>query len=305
MRNDGNIGKLVETLKQMENQLRKNRNSSKANGLGIYSNMNLAFYKLHTLRYLERLNSSNGKGITYDFLNQFIKLCDFYTSIKDACDLFKERLNKVFTKYVVEQVSAKVGYRFVTGMGYPSPVENGMLFHHVYGVPYIHGESVKGLVRYAYLLEKFPDLIDKPKNIKDYIKELEEGEYEEDPHLQEEYSLIFGDKTREGSVVFFDAYPTEIKRENFVIDIINPHYGEYYKSKGEKPAVDWDKPNPIFFLTLENVEFCFTIGFDPLKLNKDNGKALLEKVSSYLKWGLEMFGLGSKRRKGYGWFEIN
>jgi len=86
---------------------------------------------------------------------------------------------------------------------------------------------------------------------------------------------------------------------------MNPHYGEYYRTKGKEPPAEWDKPNPIFFLALENVEFCFTLGFDPLRIDEDLGNKILEKALSCLKGGLEILGLGGKKRKGYGWFEAD
>ena len=266
-----------------------------------YSNLNLAFYKLHAIK--DGFFSENGLSEKRKFLKELKSSLDS-ESLCEGVILLKSSIETAAMNYTVKKVYAKVGYRFVTGMGYPSPVENGMLLHHIYGVPYIHGESVKGLVRYVYLSEKFPDMLEEPKKFKNLIEELEEGEYKKDENLQKEYSLIFGDKKHEGSVVFFDAYPVELTKDNLVIDIMNPHYREYYRSKGEKEAVDWDRPNPIFFLTLEGVKFCFTVGFNPLKLNEEEGKEKLEKVASCLKGGLELFGLGGKKRKGYGWFEI-
>ena len=266
-----------------------------------YSNLNLAFYKLHAIK--EGFFSKDELPEKKKFLKELKGSLDS-ESLCEGTVLLKNSIEAATINYTVKKIYAKVGYRFVTGMGYPSPVENGMLFHHIYGVPYIHGESVKGLVRYVYLLERFPEIFEEPQKFKNLIEELEEGEYKEDKNLQEEYSSIFGDKKQEGSIVFFDAYPVELTKDNLVIDIMNPHYGEYYRSKGKNGAVDWDKPNPIFFLTLEGVKFCFIVGFDPLKLNEMEGKKKLEKVVSCLKGGLELFGLGGKRRKGYGWFEV-
>ncbi len=267
-----------------------------------YSNLSLAFYKLHGIRE-GFLSGRNAQLKKEKFLDSLIKNLDA-EAIEKGVYFLENSIKSATSGYVSQNIKATIGYRFITGMGYPSPVENGMLFHHVYGVPYIHGESVKGLVRYTYLLKKFPELFEKPKEFKDYIKELEEGEYKKDKDLQNEYSLIFGSKKREGSIIFFDAYPTELTKANLAIDIMNPHYGEYYRNKGQKPAVEWDKPNPIFFLALENVEFCFAVGFDPLILDEKEGNEILKKVFSYLKGGLEMFGLGGKRRKGYGWFSV-
>jgi len=267
------------------------------------SNLNLAFYKLHAIKE-GFFSESRCLPERKKFLDSLKSMLDL-DSLREGVDLLKKTIETATSKYNVEKTYAEVGYRFITGMGYPSPVENGMLFHHVYGVPYIHGESVKGLVRYVYLLKKFPDIFEEPKKFKDHIKKLEEGEYKEDSSLQEEYSLIFGDKKCEGSIIFFDAYPTELTKDNLAIDIMNSHYGEYYRTKGKEPPAEWDKPNPIFFLALENVEFCFTLGFDPLRVDEDLGNKILEKALACLKGGLEIFGLGGKKRKGYGWFEAD
>lgn len=36
---------------------------------------------------------------------------------------------------------------FITGMGLSHPVENGFLWHHTLGVPYLPGSSIKGMIR--------------------------------------------------------------------------------------------------------------------------------------------------------------
>ena len=38
-------------------------------------------------------------------------------------------------------------YAFVSGLGREHPVENGFAWHHILGVPYLPGSSVKGMVR--------------------------------------------------------------------------------------------------------------------------------------------------------------
>lgn len=53
---------------------------------------------------------------------------------------------------------------FVTGLGRKHPVENGFLWHHTLGVPYLPGSSVKGMVR-AWI-EQWADEKDKEKKKK-------------------------------------------------------------------------------------------------------------------------------------------
>jgi CRISPR-associated protein Cmr6 len=110
-------------------------------------------------------------------------------------------------------------------------------------------------------------------------------------------------KKRRGQVIFFDAYPVEFKpSEHFEAEIMNSHYGDYYQS-GKAPA-DWLSPNPIHFLALkEGIVFEFSLGLAPLEPMEDNEeKLLLETARKLLKVGLENFGVGNKKRKGYGWF---
>jgi len=88
-----------------------------------------------------------------------------------------------------------------------------------------------------------------------------------------------------------DAYPVE--DINLKIDIINPHYPEYYSSS--KPPADWQTPNPIKFLTVEKTKFQFVL------LSKN--QALLDKAYSWLKEALQEFGVGAKTSLGYGIFQ--
>ncbi|WP_457600000.1 type III-B CRISPR module RAMP protein Cmr6 [Hydrogenivirga sp.] len=282
-----------------------------------YSSLYSAFYKLEAIKsffgnnkdlqkkdYIENLK----KNMDDDSLNKAVEL--LRESISDA-------VSETFRQNAKNPRVFKIGYRFITGIGYPSPVENGMLLHHVYGIPYIHGESVKGLVRFMFCekvaLDKFKEEAEEDydkflKRLKSLIQKLENDEYKkdkgEDKEIQELYALLFGTKRSEGAIIYFDAYPESLKKENFVIDVMNSHYEKYYSTQGEKPPADWYNPTPIFFLALENVEFVFNIAYDPLKIGEEEGNNLLNIAYSCLTEGLEKYGLGAKKRKGYGWFKV-
>ena len=70
----------------------------------------------------------------------------------DRCgdaDLLAEAAER--TKALVRQrrgviIEAATAERFVTGTGLPHPIENGFLWHHTLGVPYLPGSGVKGIV---------------------------------------------------------------------------------------------------------------------------------------------------------------
>jgi len=225
-----------------------------------------------------------------------------------------------------ESFRLKTAYRLVIGAGYPSFIENGFLFHHVYGIPYIPGETLKGLARAVFILSVVEAMKGKfdPSKIEEVLSEEAEKEISEEAKgilhqipekiniILDNYTIenpvetfrkIFGSKERIGQVIFFDAYPVDFNpSEHFEADIMNSHYGDYYQS-GKAPT-DWLNPNPIHFLALkEGILFEFNLGLAPLEPLEDNEeKLLLETARRLLEVGLKNFGVGNKKRKGYGCF---
>jgi Uncharacterized protein predicted to be involved in DNA repair (RAMP superfamily) len=249
----------------------------------------------------------------------------------DYINKFKEKVQKPepppkVEGYAIEKFRLKTAYRLVIGAGYPSFIENGFLFHHVYGIPYIPGETLKGLARAVFILSVVEAMKGKfdPSKIEEVLSEEAEKEISEEAKgilhqipekiniILDNYTIenpvetfrkIFGSKKRRGQVIFFDAYPVDFNpSEHFEADIMNSHYGDYYQS-GKVPA-DWLNPNPIHFLALkEGIDFEFSLGLAPLEpMEDDEEKLLLETARKLLEVGLENFGVGNKKRKGYGWF---
>jgi CRISPR-associated protein Cmr6 len=228
---------------------------------------------------------------------------------------------------IQESFKLKTAYRLVIGAGYPSFIENGFLFHHVYGIPYVPGETLKGLARAVFILSVVEAIKGKfnPSKIEEELSEEAEKEISEEAKgifhqipdriniILDDYTIenpvetfrkIFGSKKRRGQVIFFDAYPVDFNpSEHFEADIMNSHYGDYYQS-GKAPA-DWLNPNPIHFLALKGgIIFEFNLGLAPLEPMEDNEeKLLLATARRLLEVGLENFGVGNKKRKGYGWFK--
>ncbi|WP_448588493.1 type III-B CRISPR module RAMP protein Cmr6 [Thermocrinis sp.] len=207
---------------------------------------------------------------------------------------------------------AKTAYRLILGMGNPSVLEVGFLFHHVYGVPYISGNTLKGLARYVFLVSLSEAT---GKSLGSLEKELEEGRAIDLPNEvmvvfddakikdpSKTFLRLFGSQSRRGEIIFFDAFPRTFNpAKDFEVDIMNPHYSEYYQ--GSSPPADWLSPVPIHFLTVkEGVEFEFAIGSALLETSDE--EYLLDLVERLLKVGLENFGVGGKKAKGYGWFRI-
>jgi len=291
--------------------------------LSQVDNPALLFNKLLVLEYIDGFSQNQNltekdkdkKG--KDKRDEDVKKIDYINKFKEKVQR-PEPPPKV-EGYTIEKFRLKTAYRLVIGAGYPSFIENGFLFHHVYGIPYIPGETLKGLARNVFILS-VAEAVKKETKLSEIEEELSEEEgsisYQipekiniilddytiEDP--VETFRKIFGFKKRRGQVIFFDAYPVDFKpSEHFEADIMNSHYGDYYHS-GKAPA-DWLSPNPIHFLALkEGIDFEFSLGLAPLEPMEDNQeKLLLETARKLLEVGLKNFGVGNKKRKGYGWFK--
>jgi len=187
---------------------------------------------------------------------------------------------------IIEPIKLTPDWRLIVGLGNESVYETSMTLHHIYGIPYIPGQAVKGVVRNWI------------------ISEVEKFRNSEDKALKDEgFRKIFGKQDNQGKVIFFDAFPTG--KINLKTDIMNPHYGPYY-SEGKPPA-DYHNPIPIFFLTVENTQFEFIIGIkekdnQQIELGKFNGK-ILQVASDWIKNALQEHGIGAKTAVGYGYFQ--
>jgi CRISPR-associated RAMP protein, Cmr6 family len=295
--------------------------------LSKVDNPALLFNKLLILQYIckffqnqdltEQCKDKKGKDKGKDKRDEDVEKLKYIDEFKKKIRKEPIPLPKV-EGYAIEKFRLKTAYRLVIGAGYPSFIENGFLFHHVYGIPYIPGETLKGLARAVFILSVAEAIKGETKlsKIEEELSEEAEGISQQIPKkisiILDDYTIenpvetfrkIFGSKKRRGQVIFFDAYPVKFNpSEHFEADIMNSHYGDYYQS-GKAPA-DWLSPNPIHFLALkEGIDFEFSLGLAPLEPMEDNEeKLLLETARRLLEVGLKNFGVGNKKRKGYGWF---
>lgn len=187
----------------------------------------------------------------------------------------------------------KLTDHFVTGMGNSHPVENGFLWHHNLGTPYLSGSMIKGLVR--ALIEEFFD----SKKLEDKKCLLLKWFGSEDKEPKKE------NDSKAGELIFFDAIP--ITTPHLVTDIMTPHMGEWYAKGGEIKDVkesdnipaDWHNPVPIPFLVVEDATFLFSIA-------KRAGSDIdLAEVFDCLDKALQYLGAGAKTQTGYGYMEFD
>ena len=225
------------------------------------------------------------------------KYPDFLKTFNFENPSFFEQFNKRHLKNAesfCQQVKAdktlqfKPDWRLAIGLGTGSIFETSMSLHHVYGFPYIPASAIKGVVR-SYLItsiwgmeadneakafnecKSMCDIFGcgedtqweinkaKQKPIETYYK----ATFEEDKKQYEKNLSKYrhGITEKSGHIIFFDAYPTESPNGKIKADIMNAHYQPYYSDKdGNTPPADYHKLNPIFFLTVEGLQFQFMVG---------------------------------------------
>jgi CRISPR-associated protein Cmr6 len=229
---------------------------------------------------------------------------DFLTNINKTKQKMMDSLKE--SGYLIEQFDLKLQWRLIVGLGASHPQETSMTLHHIFGIPYIPGSALKGVSRH-YMIWKFVDeneeelksLLGK-SNFAELLKELNKAlEKEENLTVSvgnisfKDLIHIFGTQNRQGKIIFFDAYP--IEEIKLKIDIMNPHYPDYYTK--DKPPTDWQNPIPIKFLTVEDTKFQFYLAA------KDKDQNLLNHARKILNDALLNYGVGAKTSLGYGLFE--
>jgi CRISPR-associated protein Cmr6 len=170
---------------------------------------------------------------------------------------------------------------FATGLGLEHPVENGFAFLSPYGLPYLAGSGVKGVLRRAA------------------------EELEKDGHLPGGTAFsLFGHEdandARRGALTCWDVFPVPPKDE-LAVEILTPHFGDYYQNKGTPH--DAGKPNPIPFLAVPaGSAFRFVITCEPALLPPAIGdwKAVIHKIIQH---AFDWLGFGAKTAVGYGALE--
>ncbi|WP_422448331.1 type III-B CRISPR module RAMP protein Cmr6 [Thermoanaerobacterium sp. DL9XJH110] len=193
-----------------------------------------------------------------------------------------------------ERINFVPQWRLIVGLGHESVYETSMTLHHIYGIPYIPAQGIKGVLRSFIINQLFA------KN--------DEGEFDlenaEKKALKDPgFKFIFGDEKQQGKVRFFDAYPaSEPKIE---VDIMNPHYGPYYKGEEKYPG-DYYNPVPVTFLTVRDTEFIIYFGVKQednkaIEKGKFEGQKPLAVISCCLEKALKEHGIGAKTAAGYGY----
>ena len=178
----------------------------------------------------------------------------------------------------------------VIGVGDKTVVENSLTIHPIYGIPYIPGQAVKGMLRSYYINSFFSD---------------------EDMALKNSvFCYIFGrsDPDNKGKILFLDAFPCgqDIKLRT---EIANNHNFKYYSSGA--PVSDAENPNPVTFHAVEKMRVAFSFVLPPVipdNVQSDPAFAKLfgningDEIREGLSEALHYYGMGAKTAIGYGRF---
>ena len=181
---------------------------------------------------------------------------------------------------------------FTTGLGNAHPLENGFAFLNPYGLPYLPGSGIKGVLRQA-------------------ARELASGDWGETPGWDDAaIEALFGRESDDGdtehlrgALTFWDVLP-QIAGESLAVEIMTPHQSHYYQN-GASPH-ESGQPIPITFLTVPpKSRFVFHVQCNLVHLNHiapalaegDQWKTLLTAAFEH---AFQWLGFGAKTAVGYG-----
>ncbi|WP_236786874.1 RAMP superfamily CRISPR-associated protein [Allochromatium tepidum] len=179
------------------------------------------------------------------------------------------------------QLELALESRLFIGLTGGGMLETGCAISHSYGMPYIPGSSVKGVVRAQVCGSPFAG------QHPEVIAELFGAEADPTPEAPYPQGLS-------GLVTFHDAWWVPGSAEHpLVEEIVTTHHLEYYGTEGRTPATDFDSPVPNAQIAVQG-NFLFVL---------EGPLAWLELAQRMLIAALSKRGIGAKTRTGYGLFD--
>ncbi|MBK1645226.1 type III-B CRISPR module RAMP protein Cmr6 [Thiocapsa imhoffii] len=182
------------------------------------------------------------------------------------------------------QLELALETRLFIGLTGGGMLETGCAISHSYGMPYIPGSSVKGVVRAHARTSLFghehPEI----------IAELFGVDADPDPDQGWAQGLS-------GLVAFHDAWWVPGSADHpLVEEIVTTHHLDYYGSEGQTPATDFDSPVPNAQIAVQG-RFLFVLE------GPRSTPGWLDLAEKMLTAALSMRGIGAKTRTGYGLFD--
>jgi len=254
--------------------------------------------------------------------------CALHKSDKDIAKAMLQRQSHVFsntpTEHTLRLVATSIA-PFTTGLGNEHPLENGFAFLNPYGLPYLPGSGVKGVLRAAaHELANGDWGTSDWEHSKADLKRHEVSKRDDKEGGKSKYlfsasdiDVLFGSEAPNGEnhlrgvLSFWDVIP-QIKGDSLMVEIMTPHQSHYYQKAKNAPVIsphDSGSPIPISFLTVPpDSEFAFHVVCDSNRLEhlahdlaaNERWKVLLREA---FKHAFNWLGFGAKTAVGYGAME--
>lgn len=221
---------------------------------------------------------------------------------------------------------------FTTGLGNEHPLENGFAFLNPYGLPYLPGSGVKGVLRQAARELASGEWGDACGWSAAKDKPLLQGvggqrkpvlDKKEQPVMLSMLDVLFGRETADGDkehlrgvLTFWDVIP-QIAGDRLAVEIMTPHQSHYYqhksdnKSGGSTTPHESGQPNPISFLTVPpGSNFAFHVQCDRARLQRvapelaENNR-WKDMLTAAFEHAFAWLGFGAKTAVGYGAMQID
>lgn len=275
---------------------------------GINRRTQAMLWEPHDLGYEVRGQNQQEREIKYEnkvsALTEAKRLTD--TDKKAMQGLFR-RQQQVFDTVAASEAMLCLDVHatapFTTGLGNEHPLENGFAFLNPYGLPYLPGSGVKGVLRQA-------------------ARELVSGDWGNAQGWDDNaITCLFGRESSNGdtdhlrgALSFWDVIP-QIKGDSLMVEIMTPHQSHYYQQKRDRKTGDSTNPHdsgqptPISFLTVPpGSGFTFHVVCDLAHLNR-LAPALVQEarwkslLTTAFEHAFEWLGFGAKTAVGYGAME--
>lgn len=214
------------------------------------------------------------------------EVCKLGESAKKQIEAIRKRQQILTSQYGANIFTVKTQSTapFATGLGNEHPIENGFAFLTPYGLPYLAGSGVKGIMRRA--MQELRD--DRKAGFTDDAIDALFGPEE----------VNKPEDAKRGAMDFWDVFPKPFG-DKLVVEIMTPHFGSYYQ--GKSTPHESGAPIPVNFLAVPaKSDFDFHVVCHPSRLPEtlqNTWRDLLQKAFDH---AFEWVGFGAKSSVGYG-----
>jgi CRISPR-associated protein Cmr6 len=228
-------------------------------------------------------------NVKAEALKDVFSLSPYPAKMLNAMVARQECMRNLLGPEQITSIYALATSPFTTGLGIEHPLENGFAFLSPYGLPYLAGSGVKGMLRKA------------AEDSEELNPEQVEHLFGTDNQASGFASLQPGELKR-GVLTFWDVFPTPDQGSQalFRVEIMTPHHSDYLQKRGTPN--DSESPIPIPFLAIRpGSQFVFTVTCQTNRLDeKKLPKPWKEIVDSLFDDAFVRLGFGAKTAVGYG-----